>query len=125
MRRFSQCTETCTTDCGHCKGRPVEALRADNEHLREEITALRSDRQFELNRANEAARLSAAARDDADHLRRELAHLQDHVADVERDRLDTDAWAVNLVAELGLPHDGEPFEMIARHVRHLTRQATA
>lgn len=26
--RFGQCTETCTADCGHCKGRPVEALRA-------------------------------------------------------------------------------------------------
>lgn len=27
--RFDQCTETCTTDCGHCKGRPVEALRRE------------------------------------------------------------------------------------------------
>jgi hypothetical protein len=23
MTRFDQCTETCTTDCGHCKGQPV------------------------------------------------------------------------------------------------------
>jgi len=29
--RFGQCTETCTVDCGHCKGRPVEALRAELE----------------------------------------------------------------------------------------------
>ena len=26
--RFDQCAVDCTTDCGHCKGRPVEALRA-------------------------------------------------------------------------------------------------
>lgn len=28
MSRFDQCDETCTSDCGHCKGRPVAALRA-------------------------------------------------------------------------------------------------
>lgn len=27
--RFDQCSETCTADCGNCKGRPVAALRAE------------------------------------------------------------------------------------------------
>ena len=29
MSRFDQCTESCTSDCGHCKGRPVSALREE------------------------------------------------------------------------------------------------
>ena len=33
MSRFDQCTETCTADCGHCKGRPVAELRAANANL--------------------------------------------------------------------------------------------
>jgi hypothetical protein len=55
MTRFDQCTVTCTTDCGHCKGDPVGALRTDlerlarrlagrfeeTEHLRAELEAAR------------------------------------------------------------------------------------
>jgi hypothetical protein len=55
VTRFDQCTVTCTTDCGHCKGDPVGALRTDlerlarrlagrfeeTEHLRAELEAAR------------------------------------------------------------------------------------
>lgn len=77
--RFAQCDESCTVDCGHCKGQPVQALRA-------EVEALKRDRQWEMDRANEAARLSAEARDQAEELRREVERLGEHISAVEEDR---------------------------------------
>lgn len=88
--RFAQCDESCTADCGHCKGQPFAAMR-------DEIEALKRDRQWELNRANEAARLSADARDQADDLRREIERLNERVAIVESDRSAWDAWAFRVV----------------------------
>ena len=53
-------------------------------------------------RANEAARLSAAARDHADDLRKKIADQSEQIADLERDRLDRDAWAVRVATEHNL-----------------------
>jgi hypothetical protein len=30
-RRFDQCDDTCTTDCGHCKGKGLAASSADDK----------------------------------------------------------------------------------------------
>jgi hypothetical protein len=43
-RRFDQCTATCTADCGHCKGRPVEELRAELTKVRAENKAIQANR---------------------------------------------------------------------------------
>lgn len=42
--RFDQCTETCTVDCGHCKGRPVAELRAAYGLILGANHALRTER---------------------------------------------------------------------------------
>ncbi len=38
--RFDQCDETCTVDCGHCKGRPIESLRDALRAAKENIKIL-------------------------------------------------------------------------------------
>lgn len=44
--RFDQCTETCTADCGHCKGRPVAALR-------DVVASLTTERDIAVGEATE------------------------------------------------------------------------
>ncbi len=55
--RFDQCTETCTTDCGHCKGRPVEELRAHAARL----TAERDEALRVIRNAHAAIRRNTTA----------------------------------------------------------------
>ena len=38
--RFDQCGIDCTTDCGHCKGHPVDAMRDEIARLRTQIRAV-------------------------------------------------------------------------------------
>lgn len=84
-----------------------------------EVEALKTDRAWEAKRANEAARLSAEARDQADDLRRQIEALNEHVSIVEGDRTDNDRWAVNLVVEFDLdpPAKLDPYDAIARGLR--------
>jgi len=87
--------------------------------LRQEVTALNADREWEAKRANEAARLSADARDQAEDLRRQIEGLNEQVAIVEGDRTNNDRWAVNLVARFDLDPPGvkDPYDAIARGLR--------
>lgn len=81
MGRYDQCDDTCTVDCGHCKGRPVAALRAEVKRLTEHKDRL-AKRLDEAERAAEnaarvtreeiAAELRAAIDNDAVP----LVHLQ-------------------------------------------------
>jgi hypothetical protein len=48
-RRFDYCRADCTADCGHCKGRPVEALREALNLMRDELATEKHGR-----RVNEA-----------------------------------------------------------------------
>ena len=88
----------------------VEAYEEENERFAETIRSLRrqvrtltderDDARAEIARAharaNEAARLSANARDDAEALNGVIAELREQIGIVEGDRTTTDAWAVNL-----------------------------
>ena len=69
-------------------------------------------------RANEAARLSAAAQDEADDLRKTIADLREQIGIVEDARTERDLWVVNLLAEhhieCALAED--PYVAIARHI---------
>lgn len=71
----------------------VSDISAD---LREELAAERLEARRAQARANEAARLSADARDEVADRDKTIADLRQQVEIVERDRLDRDAWAVNL-----------------------------
>lgn len=39
--RFDQCSVDCTTDCGHCKGDPIGAMREEIARLARQISAIR------------------------------------------------------------------------------------
>ena len=77
--RFDQCTETCTTDCGHCKGRPVASLRA-------ELNRERGLREFADNWAAWHAKAQADAEAERDRLREDNAN-QNRIADILADEL--------------------------------------
>ena len=83
--RFDQCTETCTTDCGHCKGRPVEALRADNDRLARRLAG-----RYEETEKLRAERDNALA--EVARLQRELGRAQDEVGRVRTRLLDEAAF---------------------------------
>lgn len=82
--RFDQCTETCTTDCGHCKGQPVAALRADNERLRAEAAFWQDQQKFAANVAAGIADLDEEAPALRQMLRVERGRRKD--AEEESDR---------------------------------------
>lgn len=67
-------------------------------------------------RANEAARLSAQARDDADSLRAVIGALREQLEIVESDRTDFDAWTVKVAIKHGLPDEPETRDTIARYL---------
>lgn len=69
------------------------------DHLREELAAERLEARRAQARANEAARLSADARDEAEALNKVIADLRERVEIVEQDRMDLAAWAVNLATK--------------------------
>lgn len=77
-------------------------------------------------RANEAARLSAAARDEADDLRKRIAELQEQVEILEDDRTDRDAWAVRICTEHkiydALPGVADEFDAIAARLSAYRRE---
>lgn len=72
-------------------------------------------------RANEAARLSAAARDEADDLRKTIEGLREQVGIVEDARTDRDLWAINLIAQHGIDCElaDDPFAAVARYIHDL------
>lgn len=89
------------------------------QELLDRIAALKEDRAWEARRANEAARLSAEARDDADHLRKQIADLQEQVKIVEEDRTRHDAWAVRVCHQHGIDLDRQVDDLdgaIARYI---------
>ena len=88
MTRFDQCAETCATDCGHCKGRPVEALRADNERLARRLAG--RFEETEKLRA-EVARLTAERDEWEAGCKRALREREE--TEAEMDRRLTEAWA--------------------------------
>jgi uncharacterized protein (DUF3084 family) len=124
----------------------VPALIAELEQIRRDMADLRVERdqywsrfnssqdsnktlaamaREERDRANEAARLSAEARDQADDLRTEIGELGEQIEILEQDRTSRDAWAVNLCTELGLyshPYEvAHEFEAIAARLRECVR----
>ena len=68
------------------------------EKFRPERDTLAAERE----RANEAARLSAEARDQADELRKGLEDLRDFASILERDRTERDDWVTRVAEEFGL-----------------------
>lgn len=74
-------------------------------------------------RANEAARLSADARDDAEARDAVIADLREHIGIVEGDRMSYDAWALNVLAEHGLSYTLDDLLLpIAQYLRELTAE---
>lgn len=69
-------------------------------------------------RANEAARLSAAARDEADDLRKTIEDLREQIGVVEDARTDRDLWAINLIAEHQIDCElaGDTYAAVARYI---------
>lgn len=93
-----------------------------HQKLIDSLSIAKADRRFAEDRANEAARLSAQARDDADALNVVIADLREQVDIVEGDRLANDAWAVNVIVEhdIGnvIEHQaGDEFAAIAKYIR--------
>lgn len=91
-------------------------MTAELDRLRAELDAERLEARRAQARANEAARLSADARDEVADRNRTIADLRERVGNLEQDRLDRDAWAVNLAAKhhagyCEQPGD-DPFEAI-------------
>jgi hypothetical protein len=97
----------------------VAALTAELDRLREEAANVevatksllrgfsevideRDTLAAERERANEAARLSAEARDQADELRKGLEDLRDFASILERDRTERDDWVMRVAEEFGL-----------------------
>jgi len=124
----------------------VPALIAELEQIRRDMADLRVERdqywsrfnssqdsnktlaamaREERDRADEAARLSAEARDQADDLRTEIGKLGEQIEILEQDRTSRDAWAVNLCTELDLykhPYEvASEFEAIAARLRECVR----
>ena len=100
----------------------IAAERAEVQALRAEVVALRRDRKWEADRANEAARLSADARDRADDLARQIEKLKEKLAIVEDDRTSRDAWAVNLGLRYDLSEDLDPYDAIRRYLQKVILQ---
>ena len=78
-------------------------------------------------RANEAARLSADALGQIADLERQVAALDDRIVELERERLDRDAWACRVAAAhhpgyaANLVFIGEPYEAIENALRRIVR----
>ena len=100
----------------------IAAEQAEVQALRAEVVALKRDRKWEANRANEAARLSAAARGRADDLARQIEKLQEKLAAVDDDRTSRDAWAVNLGLRYDLSEDLDPYDAIRRYLQKVILQ---
>lgn len=91
---------------------------AGTPSLLDENARLTQERDEARERANEAARLSADARDRADDLAKTIEQLREQVAIVEDDRTAVDAWVVNVAMEHGLPDDpATHLDTIARYLR--------
>lgn len=96
----------------------VHAAGEEIRRLKEALDVVTASLGRAFERANEAARLSAQARDDADALNKVIADLQEHIAIVEGDRTDTDVWALNVIAEHGIEHEpGDLLAAIATYIR--------
>lgn len=95
----------------------------ERAQLVDALDAARADRAWEAKRANEAARLSAEARDRADDLNGVIDGLREQLDVVERDRLDYDNWALNVLVEHRLTYDpGDLTTPIAAYLRELTAE---
>ncbi len=81
------------------------AAIAERDEARAEAEAERTEARRAQARANEAARLSADARDDAEARDEVIADLREQLGIVEGDRLNVMAWVVNTSIEFGLGDD--------------------
>lgn len=106
-----------------------EALKLRNHHhgMYEQARDLAARYAGERNearvRANEAARLSAEARDRNDDQDKVIADLREQVSIVDSDRLTYDAWALNVLTEHGLTYDIADLRTpIADYLRALTAE---
>jgi phage-related tail protein len=95
----------------------VLAVSDISTDLRAELDAERLEARRAQARANEAARLSAAARDGVADRDKEIARLREQVGIVEESRQDLAAWAVKFAMKYHASyreHDGgmDPFEAI-------------
>jgi chromosome segregation ATPase len=90
----------------------------ERDEARDEVVRLGRDREWEMKRANEAARLSADALDVAEDLRRQIAALRKQVEIVQRDRLDQDNAALNILVEHSIEYTlDDLFGPIAEYIR--------
>lgn len=80
-------------------GSAPSVLRDLAWQLREEYVVERLEVQRANARANEAARLSAEARDEVADRDKTIADLNERIAVLEQGRLNLDAWAVDLAAK--------------------------
>ena len=89
----------------------------------ERIQRLERQAYEDRERANEAARLSADALGQIADLERQVAAQDDKIIDLERERMDRDAWACRVAAEhhagyaANLVFVGEPYEAIEAVLR--------
>lgn len=110
--RFDQCTETCTSDCGHCKGRPVESLRTQLAEVQREHNALVLDAADFLTERDTARaeveqlrREIAAHRDTETSLNATLGRLDDALTEVTRERDEARAEVQRLYGVLDRAQD--------------------
>src|SRR6185369_10383264 len=106
-----------------------EAMRQGNALAEEwqtrfeaERDEARVERDAAFVRANEAARLSAEARDRSDDLAATIEPLREQIRDLEGERLDRDAWACNIAATHNYPSDEDPYELIRQGLRDLAAE---
>jgi len=90
--RYAQCDETCTTDCGACKGRgrpaPVDALEASPAHAVALALDDLVDARIALNRARDIPTRSITALLEASQVRIDAGRAVWRAEDAYRDALD-------------------------------------
>lgn len=98
-------------------------LRLTERRLKRERDEARAEVERAHARANEAARLSADARDDAEAKDAVIANLREQLGIVEGDRLNNDNWALNVLAEHNLGYNlDDLLTPIAEYLRALTAE---
>ena len=78
------------------------ALRDVAWQLRARVAEVEVERDEAFARANDAARLSAEARDETDSWRKDFATLKEFCGTLERDRTERDGWTLETAARHGL-----------------------